>query len=182
VGDGQAGPDRHHPLPGDADRKRKTAGQCALRAGTQAQKPQGCAGRGRHRRTEAGPGAGCSPPAAVGAAGAGKEHGRLPELGQGRHARRRGPPPAGHHRAGVGHPEGGARLRSGRGNGAGRGPAEHRGGKRSRGQGGHCPAAQRQCGPGHLPAAGHGAARGVPGAAVRHRTAGLQSGAGRCTV
>ena len=41
---------------------------------------------------------------------------------------------------------------------------------------------QRQCGPGHLPAAGHGAARGVSGAAVRHRTAGLQPGAGRCTV
>ena len=43
-----------------------------------------------------------------GAAGAGKEHGRLPELGARGHARRRGTPSAGRSGAGIHHPESGA--------------------------------------------------------------------------
>ncbi len=136
----------------------------------------------RPRRTAAGPGAGCSPPAAVRAAGAGKEHGRLPELGQGRHARRRGPPPAGHHRAGVGHPEGGAWLRSGRGDRRWARPCRTSWWKtkpRPRRPLPCCAATMRaappscrwtQCSP------------GCSGGTVRLGTAGLQPGPGRCTV
>ncbi len=115
------------------------------------------------RRTAAGPGAGCRPSAAFRAAGAGKEYGRLPELGQDRDARGRGPPSAGHHRAGVLHPEGGAGPGGRHRNRARRCPAEHCGGERSRRQGWHRPAAQRECGPRHLSAAGYRPARRVPG-------------------
>ena len=164
------------------DAGRKAAGQHPLRSGAQAAQPQGRAGRSRYRRTAVGQGTGCRPAAPFGAAGAGKEHGRLPELGARGHACRRSPPSAGRSGAGIHHPESRARVRGCHRDRAGRRIAEHRGGKRIRRESCHRPAAQRPCRPRHLFTTGYRAARRVPGAAVRHGTAGLCAGAGRPPV
>ena len=142
LGRDKTGSGRYRKVPPDAGGKRKAAGQHPLRSGTQAAQPQGRAGRSRCRRAAAGQGTGCRPAAPFGAAGAGKEHGRLPELGARGHARRRGPPSAGRSGAGVHHPESGARVRGCHRDRTGRRAAEHRGGKRSRRQGRYRSAAQ----------------------------------------
>ena len=134
--------------------------------------------RSRCHRAAAGQGTGCRPAAPFGAAGTGKEYGRLPKLGACGHARRRGTPSAGHSGAGIHHPEGGARVRGCHRDRAGRRAAEHRSGKRSRRESRYRPAAQRPCRPRHLSAAGYRAARRVPRTAVRHGKAGLCAGAG----
>ena len=142
AGGNKTGSGRYRKVPPDAGGKRKAAGQHPLRSGAQAAQPQGRAGRGRCRRAAAGQGTGCRPAAPFGAAGAGKEHGRLPELGACGHARRRSPPSAGRSGAGIHHPEGGARVRGCHRDRTGRCAAEHRGGKRSRRESRHRPAAQ----------------------------------------